>query len=248
MSASHNGKPPIEWVAPAGRNVDCGHRRETNGMLNKDDVQNTQGLRKFKFNHEHELYRRKIEMTNICFTHTCSSYCWRNRHVRTPYMPSIHDDNLDLVRTLPGKNGKGDIAVMRCSECRMGFGFAKTFASHSCRTGGKDAIRNPKIEFDLNGQPKLSVPRNHPRVLMEPVHVYHWGANADIQRFINNAITFDEFCERYNEESDTYDDFCKTMDRNGWRGLESASGCNISAKVLPPRRTGQSVYESWRPI
>jgi hypothetical protein len=246
MSASHIGKPPSEWVAPAGRNDECGHRRKTKGMLKKVDVHNAQGLRKFKFDNERELYRRKIEITNTCFCHSCSSYCWRNRHVRTPYIPAIHDDNPDVARIVSGKNGKGDIAVMRCSECRMGFGYAKTHPVDGCRTGGKDAIRNPKIDFDLNGQPKLSVPRNHPRVLMEPVHVYHWGANADIQRFMNNAITFHDFCERYDGECDTYDDFCKIMDRHGWRGLESASGCNIANDYTCSYQCkGASSTEDW---
>lgn len=228
ISASHVGKPPSEWVAPAGRTPECGHRRSTKGMLDMSDVVKTQGLRKFKFDNENELYRRKMEITNICLCHTCSSYCWRNRHVQTAYIPAVHDDNPLLVRVVPDKKGTGSVAVMRCEECRMGYGFSKTYPSHNCRTGGKAAVREPLLEFDRNGQPKLCVPRNHPRTLMEPVHVYHWGANADIQRFMNNAMTFQAFLERYEVETDSYNDFCMQLEKHGMRGLESASGCNTA--------------------
>jgi hypothetical protein len=78
----------------------------------------------------------------------------------------------------------------------------------------------------MNGQPKLSVPRNHPRILQEPIHVLYWGANADIQRFMNNATTFESFMEKYEDRDDTYEDFCKKLEQHGMRGLESATGCH----------------------
>jgi hypothetical protein len=226
ISASHVGKPPSDWVAPAGRCKDSGHRCSTEGMKESKDSSKTEVLHKFKFNHESELYKRRVEITNICGTHTCSTYCWKYCHVQTPYIPAVHDINPRFVRSIPNKKGPGRVAVMRCENCRMGYGYSREFPSHSCRTGGKVAVRNPVLEFDLNGQPKLSVPRNHPRILQEPVHVLHWGANADIQRFMNNATTFQSFLDVYKDKDDTYEEFCKKLEQHGMRGLEAATGCH----------------------
>jgi hypothetical protein len=226
ISASLLGKPPNDWVAPAGRCKDSGHRCSTEGMKESKDVSRSEVLRNFKFNDEANLYRRRVEITNICGTHTCSSYCWKLCHVQTPYIPLVHDLNPRFVRSKPNHKGPGRVAVMRCENCRMGFGYSREFPCHGCRTGGKVALRNSVLEFDLNGQPKLSVPRNHPRVLQEPVHVLHWGANADIQRFMNNATTFKSFTDRYEGHNDTYEDFCKKLEQHGMRGLEAATGCH----------------------
>jgi hypothetical protein len=228
ISASHVGKPPGEWVAPAGRSVDCGHRCDTVGMLDMKDVKDTQVLHKFKFDHERELYRRRVDITNICQTHTCSSYCWRNTHVSTVYVPEVHDGDPEVVRVVRNTKRKGSVAVMRVGKCRMGYGYAKKFPRNKCRTGGKDAVRKPVLLFDVNGQPVLSVPRNHPRVLQEPIHVLHWGANADIQRFMNNATTLQSFNAAYEGKSDSYDDFCKQLEQHGMRGLEAATGCHTA--------------------
>ena len=256
ISASLIGRPPEDWVAPAGRSEESGHRCCTVGMLSKKLNMGTQVLRKFKFQHEHELFRRRLEITNTCLCHTCSTYCWRNCHVQSPYVPVLHDNNPGVVRIVKNKDGNGHTAVMRCENCRMGYGYAKKYPQHNCRTGGKVAVRKPLLEFDQNGQPKLSVPRNHPRVLQEPIQVLHWGANADIQRFLNNASTFQAFLELYKDEDDNYEDFCKNLTSMVCAVLKLQRVAihamiilvTINVRVPNQPQSGQKFFKHWSPL
>ena len=70
---------------------------------------------------------------------------------------------------------------------------------------------------------KLLAIRNHPRVLQEPVAVYHWGANADNQRLYVNENLMDMLREKGISQKD----FMKVVSRLGKSGLDQCMASDI---------------------
>ena len=100
-SASHPGRAPGDWVAPGG-GPGSGHRETTSGMSSKSDVRDTEELSGFKFESEARLHQRLVNIMNVAFTHHCSDYCWKYRHMEVPYDIAIHGTSgalgTDVVR------------------------------------------------------------------------------------------------------------------------------------------------------
>jgi DNA-directed RNA polymerase beta' subunit len=76
VSAMHIGVAPSNWLRPGGT-LSSGYRQTDEKMLHKTDVISTHELKRFKFEREHDLFHRKVNITNHCFLHSCSDYCWR---------------------------------------------------------------------------------------------------------------------------------------------------------------------------
>ena len=108
-SAMHPGRAPGNWVKPGG-GIYSGHRASVQGMLTKIDARDTHELSRFKFESETRLHERLVNVVNIAFTHSCSDYCWRYRHMDVPYDSAIHGtaDKLkpDVVRVRTKASGK----------------------------------------------------------------------------------------------------------------------------------------------
>jgi hypothetical protein len=191
VSAMHIGRAPTEWVKPGGRK-DHDYRRTHPEMMSKDDVWEQKPLRKFKSTQENDLYCRRVQITNCCYSHKCSGYCWVPETRVCRYNKEEHgimasNPNIESIF----KNDDGDeMMKLLLYRCRMGFGYKLRFPLCGDSTGGMDRVRVPGITFDKNGQPKLLAVRNHPRIVQEPVTTLHFGANADIQRFLTNGRSY----------------------------------------------------------
>lgn len=225
MSAQHPGLSPSEWVRPAGV-AGLGHRENSTQMLTKEAVRNKNVLRSFKFDHEGDLYQRLVDTVNTAFTHTCSDYCWKPTRMTAAYEVAKHGPRDDLLPHVVGFLPRDkDRVTVKVSECRMHYGYKLHYARHGCRTGGKAFQRKPSVTFDRNGVPRLHCSRNHPRVLQQCAHVYYWGANADMQRFLTNRKSRGVFEDRVNADGGTYEELTARMAKAKVGGLEQTSGC-----------------------
>ena len=101
FTASHVGTYPLEWPSPGG-SVDVGHRGTHPSMLSKRDILQKRVLQQFKFQHEKCLYCRRVNMTNHCWDHKCSNYCWNTRTMDVIYCEEKHgprEGNPDVKET-----------------------------------------------------------------------------------------------------------------------------------------------------
>jgi hypothetical protein len=124
----------------------------------------------------------------------------------------------------------------------MGFGFQNRIPVHGDRTGGALPVRVPYIGFDRNGQPKYYGPRNHPRVVQEPVVTLHWGANSDMQRFLTNSKSSAELTRLGID----HDDFAQRLNVLGMAGLEQNTGNYIVIDYVTGYQTkGNASTKEW---
>ena len=71
------------------------------------------------------------------------------------------------------------------------------------------------VVIDANGTPNYVGPRNHPRIVAEPIMTRYWAANSDFQRFLTNAKGL---------EGDDKEGHCQNLDIADLSGLEQSSG------------------------
>ena len=195
-SALHPGMYPNEWLEPAGQ-PRAGYDKSVNrAMMTRKEVTERAELREFKFQRERHLYSRRVNITNHVQLHSCSDYCWRARSIDVPFNPSNHceggGDKLKdhIIRKYEKRDREGNLVQrvkVRVCECRMGFGNKLEYPRDSKKqeyTGGKDFNPCNRITWDPNGVPRFEGARNHPRICQQPLPILHWGANADLQRFL----------------------------------------------------------------
>jgi hypothetical protein len=193
FSALHIGRAPTDWVKPGGAKESLGYRRTHPDMLSKEDIFEKGTLREFKFCQEEALSTRRLWVCNQCFTHKCSGYCWRASSIVCDYDPEVHGNEEDnpLIESVFSTDDGNQRVKLKVFECKMGMGSKLKYPRDGDQTGGAPRVDTSYISFDRNGQPKYYAERNHPRVVQEPVAVYHFGANCDIQRFLTNNRTFE---------------------------------------------------------
>ena len=216
-TAMHIGAAPSEWLLPGGT-PHSGYRQTSAAMQSKSDVLSKKELQKHKFERENDLYDRRVNATNHCFTHSCSNYCWRTQHFEVVYNPEKH---------VPGKDGcmavydtsSGRKAKIAVQTCRMGFGNKLKFPLNRDYTGGAAPVMKGGVVVDPNGQLKFNAQRNHPRVVQEPVGMFHWGANADMQIMLVNNQSF----EVASNEGRDYPELIKHLHLANLSGLEQFS-------------------------
>ena len=238
LSASHQGTAPADWLMAAGREA-MGYRSSYVGMLKRRAVLDTNEVSSPKYEREEMMYARTINLRNQCLMHCCSDYCWRFvRNIIVPFNPSRHTREQKIE--FQG-NSMAKVAIY---ECRFGFGQKQIFDSsgHGNLTEGKTFIQKPYIELDTNQQPRLYVSRNHPRVLQQPVTVYHWGCNSDMQRLLTNNSSY----SRVQAQGKSYEAFVEHMLECGTFGLEqySSSEC-INRYVTSYNTKGNKSSASW---
>ena len=98
FTASHVGRPPEEWALPGG-NAIHGHRGTHTNMISKSDILEKKLLQQFKFHHETNLHPRRVHITNHCFDHKCSLYCWKKKTMDVKYCQEKHgprENNPDI--------------------------------------------------------------------------------------------------------------------------------------------------------
>ena len=98
FTASHVGRPPEEWARPGGNVID-GHRGTHTNMISKSDILEKKVLQQFKFHHERNLHHRRVHITNHCFDHKCSLYCWKKKTMDVKYCQEKHgprENNPDI--------------------------------------------------------------------------------------------------------------------------------------------------------
>jgi hypothetical protein len=89
VSAMHIGQAPQQWVKPGGaKGLD--YRATQPDMLTKEEAWKLKPLAAFKFSEENHLHSRRVGVTNHCFTHKCSGYCWRQETLDFAYEPDKH--------------------------------------------------------------------------------------------------------------------------------------------------------------
>jgi hypothetical protein len=192
FSAFHIGQAPNDWIKPGGAKESLGYRLTHPDMLSKEDIFERGTLREFKFCQEVALSTRRVWVCNQCFTHKCSGYCWKPTFIVCDYDPEVHGSEEDnpMIESVFSTDGGNERVKLKVFECKMRMGFKLKYPRDGDQTGGAPRVDTAYIGFDKNGQPKYYAERNHPRIVQEPVAVYHFGANCDIQRFLTNSRTF----------------------------------------------------------
>jgi hypothetical protein len=153
-------------------------------MLSKEEAWKQKPLSAFKFTQENDLYSRRVGVTNHCFTHKCSGYCWRQETLDFAYEPDKHgpqenNPNPNVQSLFVDSKGQEKVKLF-VFLCRMGFGYQLTYPLCGDRSGGQTGVQEARIDFNSNGQTKFVAERNHPRVVQEPVATLNFGANCDI--------------------------------------------------------------------
>jgi hypothetical protein len=188
-------------------------------MMTKQDVLDRKELQLFKFEREKELYDRHVNMTNHAWCHRCSNYCWKAQKIEVDYdeaNPEHANDHPDMKGMYVRRDGTKVVKLV-CYECRMGFGYRRKFGlgPDRDRTGGAERVDEGMVNIDANGSPKYVSPRNHPRIVAEPIMTRYWAANSDFQRFLTNGKGY---------EGDDKEGYCRNLDIAGLSGLEQSSG------------------------
>ena len=201
VSALHPGLAQREWIEPPGPS-DLGYRGGSSfGMQTKRDVLEVAELQKFKFNREDQLYCRKVNTVNHVFTHSCNPYCIREHTIDVDYDEGKHYDEKKgelksfVVRKYEKKDANGNMThkvKIKVQFCRFGFGYLRMYGRGSVhdRTGGKPPCFAGYLEYDENNMPQFVAPRNHHRVLQEPLFAFHFGSNSDSRRFISQSVSY----------------------------------------------------------
>lgn len=226
---------PNERVEPEARPEKAkGYRGKSNAYMKKSDLRQTKPLQQFKFMEEDNLYCREVGIQNYCLDHECNAYCLKPEDIRmkadakyhgTPDAPA---DDPDIIRWHEAKEGQTQYITYRLYFCRMGFGYKLKFPSKGSYTSGIDYNPKAKIEYDKNGRIKLHMPRNHHKIVQEPIAVYHLGANADMQRlYVNEKLH--QVLEANNYDLET---FMRVMSMLGKAGLESSMGSDLITNYI----------------
>ena len=178
-------------------------------------------------------------MTNHCFDHSCSDYCWHAEKIDMLYDSKKHSDLSSVDETHRYfKDGKERISFV-VYKCRMLFGYKLKYPDCGNYTGGAERVDQPFVLWDKNGQPKFRAQRNHPRIVQEPVGMFHWGANADLQIMLINSKSYEMAKLKDN-------DYGETMARLmtvGVGGLEEFTGADIAESYACGYLT-----KEWKPI
>jgi hypothetical protein len=201
-SAVHIGHVPTEYLMPGGRS-DMGYRSSFMNMQTHRDVLDKNEVCHAKFEREEHLYDRRVNLQNQCWTHCCSDYCLRMKGIaRVPFDRRYHREEDSYLDDHGRKMAKVVIY-----ECRFGFGRKQRYDPSGQGNLTEDIPFNnhPHVELDTNQQPRYISYRNHPRVLQQPVSVWHWGCNSDMQRLLTNTTTYNRVQASSNQYS--YKDF-----------------------------------------
>lgn len=233
VSASHVGRAPSDFPAPAGRK-DLGYRSSSDGMQFRTNILEKKELRKFKFTEEHRLYDRQCNILNHCLNHRCSNYCWKEEVLHLKYNPAQHQqDNPYITDWITNNDGAVTHVKLRYWKCRMGFGnklvYPRGGPGSSDYTGGAACVRVSNVDFDKNGMPKYHASRNHPTIVQEPISMLYWGANADLQVFLTNRTSFASFKARHDKEEPS---------NNATQSTEATNVSNAGGPVLSSRDDG----------
>ena len=204
-SAMHPGVAHSEWLGPPGP-TSLGYAGISAPVMERylttTDVLEKDELKKFKFDREGHLYCRRVNITNHCFLHACSEYCWRDYKVAEVYDPGKHQnpttgkDIPNVVGTFSKPIDGIDVkhAWVRTKHCRFQFGYqlGPRHGKFKDRTGGKEHSTNFRLSMNSEGVAQFECKRNHHRIVQEPLMCMHFGANNDMQRFITHSTPYSQ--------------------------------------------------------
>jgi hypothetical protein len=187
FNAMFHGRIPEQMVKPGGQ-PSQGYRSQFTNMISSQDVIASKELKKMKLQRENSLLNRRVNITNHCLTHKCSTYCLVEKVKRVPYDHNLNANRIN-VETYQDSSTGCTFEKVRSSECRMHFGRALKidYSGEKNITGGMPFAKDPFIWIDKNQVPKFGGRRNHPRIVMEPHASLFFGANNDIQPILINA-------------------------------------------------------------
>lgn len=237
IHALHIGNFPEDWVKPGGLPND-NYRVTSTGMQSSADVIDRQELKKPKFHREHNLFERRVNITNHAGTHKCSGYCLKCKKLSQRYDPERHADVKDQDKFLI--DGV-EMVKVTCEDCRFGFGqkLAYDHSGENNFTRGIPPIREPYAEPDKNGQLRFFGRRNHPRTVQEPHGFPYYNANNDFQFMLINA-TGRETLEEIGPEK--YEKFTNNLVAAGYAGLEHHNGAHVLSCYLTKYKTKVSLF------
>jgi hypothetical protein len=233
IEAIHTGRCPQDWVKPGGFKQDDDYPPTSDDMQSHADVIDRRELKKAKVERELHLFERGANMLNHAFTHKCSDYCSRQVKKKSKYNPNHHkESDFDGVHL---KRINDDTVEEMYRECKFGFGRQLLYETESGEnniTRGKVPLRGEvQIELDGNGHPTLRAKRNHPRILMKPVGLLHYGANNDFQIMpINSTANITWQQTGCNPES--YTKFANNLVAADMGGFDHYNGLHIVTEYL----------------
>ena len=231
LSANHAGVAPASWRSTSSGRTDLGFRMgDPDQMVSRQATLDKGELRQPKFEREHCLCERKVNMQNHCFNHFCSDYCWYTDKRLETWLPEHEAGKNGIDEVITCKDGsKRSVLFVRC--CRMGFGDKRDeVGPDGDRTGGIEALPHARIEFDKNQQLRFVASRNNPTVLQEPLACFHWGANSDLQFFLVRGLADAEEADNDLGEGETYEDFLKNLLTSRHSGLDNYTSANTSIR------------------
>ena len=88
-SAIHPGRAPGDWREPGGTQRSA-YRSTDPEMQSREQVLESNVLKEFKFCQELQLFQRRVNLTNMCYDHSCSTYCLREEVIHSRYEEEKH--------------------------------------------------------------------------------------------------------------------------------------------------------------
>ena len=212
---------PEQWVKSGSVIDDHGYRKTCSSMQSKQTVVDSGELKLPKFKREKDLFNRKVNITNQCLCHTCSSYCSVMKTVNRKY---DNDKDSERGESEIRMSDKGQLFVDKTvKECRFKFGKMLDFdpSGEGNLTSGRCREDSPRVEPDANGMMRYIGRRNHPRTVQTPYSAHFFGANNDLQMPLINTAGKMYFREVSSEE---YLQYSNNVYVAGFGGLEYSYG------------------------